>query len=296
MSFVLSSKFIYTYIFVFCKGQVRFALFSDEVCSITGLELQLTPAVDSFRNKLLASYFSRLGNKKTQFSSPAFLLAIALDPFYKRFILEESHCISTHTTLPPVGTKLKGIFTKTQRRDTIALLRDLEYSAKAAGADNRVSERLAPTTSDNAAYNDPLFAISLTIGLTSKNEVDLWIKETCFQAESLPFWREQRTSTVAKYPRLAAHSLPVYGAPSVNGESERDFSALMLLCAKSRGSLKKQKIARRMLLHQNQDFWDPNPELKKFVMNKKLRYCDLKSMMDETENSSESDDSDSDSV
>ena len=146
----------------------------------------------------------------------------------------------------------------------------------------------------NNAFEDPLFAVAAVINIRRTNEVDEWCKEACIQATPLPFWAEHRMSSTTKYPRLAMQSLSIYGAPGVNDESERDFSALMLLCSSGRQSLKKEKVARRMFLKQNKEMWMANPELKKFMNGKRLTYTDLKKMIEAEDSDSDNDSDESD--
>ena len=80
-------------------------MWDPSIAHITGDFLVLTDRANNFRVELLKSLWLRTSNAKKQFSGDAMLNALALHPFYKRFILNEKCCIpdAERTDMPPEG-------------------------------------------------------------------------------------------------------------------------------------------------------------------------------------------------
>jgi hypothetical protein len=247
----------------------------------------LHPAVQAFVRELKNAMWKRIHS--SQMASPAFQIAVALDPIHKDWVLKAEAAIDEDyglldQVLDEDVLPLKGLFTRRQQLATQERLRCfLEKATRTQTPVPSESTRAASggTDSSQDAFPDGQGRAQSdarrTASATSKqplakpwrrpvavirNELDRWMDADLEHKQgqtSVAFWTEERKKDVSEFPFLLEFARTAFGAPRTSAEAERDFSALANLYTPKRRTMLKATVARRLYLKLNEHWWQANP-------------------------------------
>jgi len=237
---------------------------------LQGSDTTLEEGVDKFRLTLLQSIWMRLEPRKPQFASKPWMLAIALDPYFKKYIYDDDYVFpherDIHSFIDSRGQKLK-LLTREQVEDVKMKLRDMEASAVHAFDETQANETVSPSKSYSSTgpsskrrktgrasiEENPFFALP-EIRLSIRTGEHLrWARESLSHEPAIEFWHNQYNLRKSKpfYLYLPLVALAVLGIPRSSAECERDFSILGLLLSKLRIKMAPETIKRKIFLALN---------------------------------------------
>jgi len=298
----------------------KFKLLSPEsnVHLKSGKDTELDDATGRFRIALVRGIWKRLNPCKPQFSSMPWMCAIALDPYFKKYIFQDSLIFEDDRGDEPPPSGFEKLFSRSQVEAVKAHLAEMEALAKISfeqpivetfhsereDDDGEISERVRQTKRQKSCKDsyvsmrqDSDFALPpLRATIQRLTEVERWGREPPTHTNPREFWKEQygmKGKTSYKFLAIVAQGL--LGVPRSSAECERDFSILSVLLSYLRQKMSKSTVMRKIFLALNKEFWDPNPEFADAFKANKWTEKDLNTFLAATPDSDSEDSEDSDS-
>jgi hypothetical protein len=189
-----------------------------------------------------------MGATKHQFSSMPALLATALHPLYKNFVLDPAQ---------------HGLFQASSKAAAVSTLSRLLRKVKvdgAVGAEAGGEELAAKKPKPSIiAINLPGYSVPPSVAASLNDELEVWKKVELCESTQADFWKAQLNSTCPRFKALPRVARAVLGVPNTSTECERDFSAVKRLLSDQRKGMDTATVERKLFLMLNKRVWEANP-------------------------------------
>ena len=208
----------------------------------------ITDDSDIFVKRFKEEMEWRMGATKHQFSSMPALLATALHPLYKNFVLDPAQ---------------HGLFQPQSKAHAVSTLGRLLRKVKvngAAGAEAGGEEPAAKKHKPSIiAINLPGYNVPPSVVASLNDELEAWKKVELCESTQADFWKAQLNSTCPRFKALPRVARAVLGLPNTSAECERDFSAVKRLLSDQRKGMDTATVERKLFLMLNKRMWEANP-------------------------------------
>ena len=177
------------------------------------------------------------------------MLACALHPLYKNFVLDPSQ---------------HGLFDARSKAAGVSSLSRLVGKVRIGAGDAACRDE--PTAKKPKlsilAVDLPGYTVPQAVSTAVADEVAVWRSMEIYESGQADFWAAQYNSKTSRLKKLPHVARAVLGVPNVSSECERDFSLAKALLSPQRRSMHPETVARKMFLMGNKRLWVANPGVK----------------------------------